>query len=65
MPSTAERAIIGLVGIAIQHIDNGNPEKARDTLTGLIIELEGPENRPTEHGKIGNRTTGNCKGAHS
>ena len=36
-----ERAIIGLVGIAIQHIDNGNIDKARETMLGIIISLEG------------------------
>lgn len=36
-----EKAIIGLAGIAIAHIDNGDIDKARNTLMGLIIQLEG------------------------
>ena len=36
-----ERAIIGLVGIAVQHIDNGDTDKARDTMMGIIMSLEG------------------------
>lgn len=36
-----ERAIIGLVGIAIQHIDNSDIDKARDTMMGIIVSLEG------------------------
>lgn len=36
-----DKAVIGLVGIAIAHIDNGDIDKARDTLMGLIIQLEG------------------------
>tara|TARA_R100001510_G_C7439636_1_gene69479 strand:+ start:341 stop:484 length:144 start_codon:yes stop_codon:yes gene_type:complete len=36
-----EKAIIGLAGIAIQHIINKNYDKAEDTLRGLIIGLEG------------------------
>lgn len=36
-----DKAIIGLAGIAIAHIDNGDIDKARDTLMGLIIQLEG------------------------
>tara|TARA_R110002020_G_scaffold259535_2_gene473457 strand:+ start:3400 stop:3534 length:135 start_codon:yes stop_codon:yes gene_type:complete len=36
-----DKAVIGLAGIAIAHIDNGDIDKARDTLMGLIIQLEG------------------------
>jgi hypothetical protein len=36
-----EQAVIGLVGIAIQHIDNDNIDKARETMLGIIISLEG------------------------
>ena len=40
MTEINDKAIIGLVGIAIQHIDNGDIDKARDTMTGIIISLE-------------------------
>ena len=36
-----DRAIIGLVSIAIQHIDDGNIDQARDTLMGMIMSIEG------------------------
>ena len=36
-----EQSIIGLVSVAIAHIDNGDTDKARDTLLGLINTLEG------------------------
>ena len=36
-----EKAIIGLAGIAIQHIMDENYDKAEDTLRGLIMSLEG------------------------
>tara|TARA_R100001460_G_scaffold79640_2_gene120585 strand:- start:13 stop:147 length:135 start_codon:yes stop_codon:yes gene_type:complete len=36
-----EKAIIGLAGIAIAHIDNGDIDKARETMLGIIISLEG------------------------
>ena len=36
-----DKAIIGLVSIAIQHIDDENIDKARDTLMGLIMSIEG------------------------
>ena len=36
-----QRAIIGLVSVAIAHIDNEDADKARDTLMGLINTLEG------------------------
>ena len=36
-----EQSIIGLVSVAIAHIDNGDIDKARDTMTGIIISLEG------------------------
>lgn len=36
-----EQAVIGLAGIAIQHIDNGDIDKARDTMMGIIVSLEG------------------------
>ena len=35
------QAIIGLVSVAIAHIDNEDADKARDTLMGLINTLEG------------------------
>ena len=35
-----EKSIIGLVSVAIAHIDNGDIDKARATLTGIIISLE-------------------------
>jgi|TARA_Y100001938_G_scaffold135535_1_gene197312 hypothetical protein len=38
---TREKAIIGLVSIAIQHIMNEDYDKAEDTLRGLIMGLEG------------------------
>jgi len=41
MKKIQERAIIGLVSIAIQHIDDGNIDQARDTLMGLINTIEG------------------------
>tara|TARA_R100001510_G_scaffold44665_2_gene41206 strand:- start:252 stop:386 length:135 start_codon:yes stop_codon:yes gene_type:complete len=36
-----EEAIVGLVRIAIVHIDNGDIDKARATMLGLINSLEG------------------------
>ena len=36
-----DQAIIGLVGIAITHIQNEDYDKAEDTLLGLIMTLEG------------------------
>ena len=36
-----DKAIIGLVSIAIAHIDNGDIDDARDTLMGIINALEG------------------------
>ena len=36
-----QRAIIGLVSVAIAHIDNEDADRARDTLMGLINTLEG------------------------
>tara|TARA_R100000353_G_scaffold175311_2_gene145321 strand:- start:42 stop:203 length:162 start_codon:yes stop_codon:yes gene_type:complete len=36
-----ERAIIGLVSIAITYIDRGEVDKARDTMMGIINTLEG------------------------
>jgi hypothetical protein len=36
-----DKAIIGLAGVAIAHIDNGDIDKARETILGLIITLEG------------------------
>ena len=41
MSSTADKAIIGLCSIAIQHIMDENYDKAEDTLRGLIMTLEG------------------------
>ena len=35
------QSIIGLVGIAIDHIDNGDIDKARNTMMGIIVSLEG------------------------
>tara|TARA_Y100000361_G_C11143660_1_gene336687 strand:- start:898 stop:1038 length:141 start_codon:yes stop_codon:yes gene_type:complete len=36
-----DRAIIGLVSIAIQYIDDGKIDQARDTLMGMIMSIEG------------------------
>ena len=36
-----QRAIIGLLSVAIAHIDNEDADKARDTLLRLINTLEG------------------------
>ena len=36
-----EESIIGLVSVAIAHIDNGDTDKARETMLGIIISLEG------------------------
>jgi len=36
-----EEAIVGLVSIAIAHIDNGDIDKAKATMLGLIGSLEG------------------------
>ena len=36
-----EQSVIGLVSVAIAHIDNEDADKARDTLMGLINTLEG------------------------
>ena len=36
-----EQSIIGLVSVAIAHIDNGDIDKARDTMVGIINALEG------------------------
>tara|TARA_R100001440_G_scaffold44425_2_gene64202 strand:+ start:9878 stop:10012 length:135 start_codon:yes stop_codon:yes gene_type:complete len=36
-----EKAIVGLLSIAIAHIDNGDIDKARATMLGLIDSLEG------------------------
>jgi len=36
-----EESIIGLVSVAIAHIDNGDTDKARDTMMGIINTLEG------------------------
>jgi len=35
------QSIVGLVGIAIAHIDNGDIDKARNTMIGIIVSLEG------------------------
>jgi len=35
-----DRAIIGLCGIAVQHIMDKNYDKAEDTLRGLIMSLD-------------------------
>ena len=37
----ADQAIIGLVSIAIHHIQNEDYDKAEDTLLGLIMTMEG------------------------
>lgn len=34
-------SIIGLTGIAIAHIDNGDIDKARNTMMGIIVSLGG------------------------
>jgi len=44
-PTPFEKAIIGLAGIAIAHIDNDDLNKARNTLLGLIMRLEGTQER--------------------
>ena len=41
MTSVFDKAIIGLVSIAIQHIMDENYDKAQDTLRGIIMSLEG------------------------
>ena len=41
MAEIKDRAIIGLVSIAIAHIDNDDIDDARDTLMGIINTLEG------------------------
>lgn len=38
-----DKAIIGLVSVAIAHIHNGDIDKARNTLVGLKNQLEGVE----------------------
>ncbi len=35
------KAIIGLVGIAVQYIQDGYYQEAEDTLLGMIMTLEG------------------------
>lgn len=44
-PTPFEQAIIGLATIAIAHIDNEDYDKARNTLLGLIMQLEGTQER--------------------
>ena len=44
-PTPFEQAIIGLATIAIAHIDNDDFDKARNTLLGLIMQLEGTQER--------------------
>ncbi len=39
--SERDKAIVGLVSVGIAHIDNGDIDKARNTLMGIIIQLEG------------------------
>jgi hypothetical protein len=41
MNKIERNAIVGLCSIAIQHMMDGNYDKAEDTVRGLIIELEG------------------------
>ena len=36
-----EQSIIGLVSVAIAHIDDDNIDKARNTMMGIINTLEG------------------------
>jgi len=36
-----DRSLIALAGIAIAHIDNGDIDKARNTMMGIIVSLEG------------------------
>lgn len=36
-----DRAIVGLISVAIAHIDNGDTDKARATMLRLINSLEG------------------------
>jgi len=40
-----ERAIIGLVSVALAHIDHGDIDDARETMMGIIISLEGQVKR--------------------
>jgi hypothetical protein len=40
MEQMKQQAIIGLVSVAIAHIDNEDADKARDTLLSLINTLE-------------------------
>ena len=37
----ADKAIIGIVGIALRHIMDEDYKAAKDTLRGLIMTLEG------------------------
>tara|TARA_R100001082_G_C4288124_1_gene126959 strand:+ start:404 stop:544 length:141 start_codon:yes stop_codon:yes gene_type:complete len=41
MTSVFDKAVIGLVSIALQHIMDENYDKAQDTLRGIIMSLEG------------------------
>ena len=36
-----KQSIIGLCSIALAHIDNGDFDKARETIVGTIISIEG------------------------
>ena len=41
MAEIKDQAIIGLVSVALAHIDNGDIENAEDTLRGSIMQLDG------------------------
>jgi len=41
MNAHRDKAIIGLAWVAIAHIDNGDIDKAKATMLGLINSLEG------------------------
>ena len=36
-----KQSIIGLCSVALAHIDNGDIDKARETIIGIIISIEG------------------------
>ena len=39
--ATLKESLIGLCSIALAHIDNGEIDKARETIVGTIISIEG------------------------
>ena len=36
-----KQSIIGLCSVALAHMDNGDFDKARETIIGIIISIEG------------------------